>query len=279
MKPIKYHLGFGGFTLLELLVVIAITVFLAAILLPALEPHHPNSGGSIAACANNLHEIGVGMIAYAGDNNDYVVSARPNNPQVPTAGYNQRAINCKGPGSTRVGSLTGLMDPGATNVQSVWCCPSLPDYGVVGGLPAFSGFNQSVPFYQLGYCYYGGIQYWINSQGTFASKSPITVSNSKPSWNLASDCLCGYCNGASTPVSWEVGVQSYGVPHPRRGTVPIHPDGANTLTVDGAVMWYPYESTLQLTEFNSSYEHDYMHQDDLPASMNISVTKSLLPPP
>jgi prepilin-type processing-associated H-X9-DG protein len=67
-----------------------------------------------------------------------------------------------------------------------------------------------------------------------------------------------------------------GVPHQRRGTQ--HPDGANTLTVDGSVNWYMYESTLQLHEGSASYEHDFMYQADLPSQMNQFVLPKLLPP-
>ena len=74
-----------AFTLIELLVVIGIIGLLAALLLPVFSRGKESARG--AACLNNLHQIGLGLQLYVGDNQNHLpvmFDWSPSNSNAPT---------------------------------------------------------------------------------------------------------------------------------------------------------------------------------------------------
>ena len=101
----------AAFTLIELLVVIGIIGILASLLTPALSRAKEN--GRVAKCLGNLHQIGIGLQLYVGDNENRM-------PLMRDATYGTNAV---------VSTNAPLPSPDlvlARNLSgtNVWLCPS-----------------------------------------------------------------------------------------------------------------------------------------------------------
>lgn len=84
-KPgLRFLTGNRAFTLIEILVVIAIIMLLAALLAPALS--RARETARLAACASNLHQLGLAAAQFASDHQGYYPPAGPSNRVASPAG-------------------------------------------------------------------------------------------------------------------------------------------------------------------------------------------------
>jgi hypothetical protein len=191
---------------------------------------------------------------YANDYAGLLFSPRPVNGT--PIRYNLHALNDDAATQSKSVSL----DPTQTNSPSIWVCPELNN-----GLASYNP-TTSPPQWQIGYQYLGGVTLWDNTQGTFASLSPIKLGNSKPGWVLAAEDIV--YNGTK-----------WSSVHLRRNGK--YPSGGNQLLVDGSVSWVKVERMYQITTYDTAAHLWYFYQDDLstiPPAQLAALRWKLAPP-
>jgi hypothetical protein len=195
------------------------------------------------------------MNVYALDSLDKVLPARWS--------ANTYVQNCLNPPEATNSTTLGLMTTrSATNFNSVWTCPNRP------GLPVF---EPQFPQWVIGYQYFGGLTNWLNPAGSFPSRSPVKISQSKPHWVLAADAI-GKINGA-----WggnEPGREFVyaNMPQHRGGRAGV-PDGGNQVFTDGSAGWYKFQRMHFLTTWGTTTRIYYFYQEpsDFPPGLRTAL--------
>jgi hypothetical protein len=135
-----------------------------------------------------------------------------------------------------------------SNRTSVWTCPNRPTFPV---------WEPDYQQWSIGYQYFGGIPKWVNPAGTFTSRSPIKVANSRSYWTLAADTTIKIDN------RWGGGRDSAYKDSPQhRNATSRVPAGGNQVFIDGSARFIKFEKMYYLHTWNTDGTRKcYFYQD------------------
>ncbi len=169
-----------GFTLIELLVVISIIALLIALLLPAVK--RAKDSAQLAICNNNLRQLTIAVLAYAGDHQDFfpVPPLKTYYAGVNDAGFvwmewfiggeDEGSWGPVGAVPVEVRPLTSFVDPYTTAYR----CP-----GELAATPRWDWLTTSYPF---NYRPNNGYEWLFNTRTSEVTKPSLTGVVSDQQW-------------------------------------------------------------------------------------------------